>query len=324
MAAAANAHIVLSEGEDERVVEAGLRAAVEGIARISVVADPKRYAELADGRDGCKLVEVHHPTTSSRHRAYADAFFSLRKHKGVTPEAARVAVASNLVHAAMMVRQGDADGTIGGAVATTADTVRTALQIIGRAPGTKIVSSFFLMILPFPKPQAVAFADCALVIQPNAEELASIAVSSARSYAALTGNVPRVALLSFSTMGSAEHDSIDCVRNAVSIARSLAPDLVIEGEIQFDAAIDREIRERKAPGSALDGDANVFIFPNLSAGNIGYKIAQRAGGATAIGPMLQGLAKPANDLSRGCSADDIYQMIAVTAAQCASNAPDRQ
>ena len=328
IAAGDSAHIVLSEGEDVRVVEAGLRAALDGIARISMVADSKRFAELADNRPGRELIEIHDPSTSPHHQTYADAFLALRRHKGVTAEAARAAVASNLVYAAMMVRQGDADGTIGGAVATTADTVRAALQIIGRAPETKIVSSFFLMILPHPRPQAVAFADCALVILPDAEELASIAVSSARSYAALTGEVPRVALLSFSTMGSAEHESIDRVRKAASIAKSIDPDLLIEGEIQFDAAIDHDVRIKKAPDSVLADDANVFIFPNLNAGNIGYKIAQRAGGATAIGPILQGLARPANDLSRGCSADDVYQMIAVTAAQCAAqrcqNEPDLQ
>jgi phosphate acetyltransferase len=225
---------------------------------------------------------------------------------------------SPLGFAAMMVRQGDADGTIGGAVATTGETVRTALQIVGMAPDSKIVSSFFLMLLAAPYHWPVVFADCGLVIEPNAAELAEIAIASSTSFTALTGQTPRAAMLSFSTKGSAKAPSIDRTTEALEMVRAKAPSLAIDGELQFDAAFVPDVAARKAPGSPIEGAANVFIFPNLDAGNIGYKIAQRLGGATALGPILQGLAKPANDLSRGCSADDVYQMIAVTGAQAAA------
>ncbi|MGI9417131.1 MAG: phosphate acetyltransferase [Geminicoccaceae bacterium] len=312
---ATSPRIVLSEGEDIRVVKAALQAAREGVADISVVADRDTFQRLAGDAEGRDLVTVHDPRRSDRLEAYVETYFQLRQHKGITRDAALAAMRGNLGFAAMMVREGDADGTIGGAVATTADTVRTALQIIGRAPDVQIVSSFFLMLLPRPEPRPVVFADCALVITPSAEELASIAISSAASFEAMTGQTARVAMLSFSTNGSAKHESIDRINEAVSLARTAAPDLILEGEIQFDAAIDREIRNAKAPDSLLEDAANVFIFPNLDSGNIGYKIAQRIGGAAAIGPVLQGLAKPANDLSRGCSIDDIRQLIAITGAQ---------
>jgi len=314
----ASPRIVLAEGEDIRVVQAALQAAREGVADISVVARPDAFHELAKGAPGSDLVTVHDPATSEHLDTYTDAYFRLRQHKGVTIDSAREAVASNLGFAAMMVRQGDADGTIGGAVATTSDTVRAALQIIGRAKGAKSVSSFFLMLLPSPHDRPVVFADCALIITPTADELAGIALSSAASFQAMTGEIPRVAMLSFSTMGSARHDSIDRIREAVRIARAAAPDLILDGEIQFDAAIVPDISRAKAPGTALEGAANVFIFPNLDSANIGYKIAQRIGGATALGPVLQGLARPANDLSRGCSVDDIRQLIAITGAQAAA------
>ena len=218
----------------------------------------------------------------------------------------------------MMVRQGDADGTIGGAVETTSDVVRSALQIIGKDPAVETVSSYFLMLLDGERP--VVFADCGLVIQPTATELASIAIASSRSLTAMTGLAPKVAMLSFSTKGSVPsgaHESLTRVAEAIEIVQSRDPGLAVDGELQFDAALMPEVAARKAPGSPVAGQANVFVFPSLSAGNIGYKIAQRIGGATALGPILQGLAKPANDLSRGCSVDDIYQMIAITGAQAA-------
>ncbi|MGI9418482.1 MAG: phosphate acetyltransferase [Geminicoccaceae bacterium] len=314
----ASPRIVLAEGEDGRVVQAALQAASDGVAKVSVVARPDAFHALAKGAPGSDLVTIHDPATSDHLDAYTETYFKLREKKGVTPEQARTAMRGNLGFAAMMVREGHADGTIGGAVATTADTVRAALQIIGKAPDAKSVSSFFLMLLPSPHDRPVVFADCALVITPSAEELAGIAVSSAASFQAMTGETPRVAMLSFSTKGSARHESIDRVQEAVDIAKALAPDLLLDGEIQFDAAIVPEIGKAKAPGSTLEGDANVFIFPNLDSANIGYKIAQRIGGATALGPVLQGLARPANDLSRGCSVDDIQQMIAITGAQAAA------
>ncbi|MGH1484101.1 MAG: phosphate acetyltransferase [Geminicoccales bacterium] len=314
----ARPRIVLAEGEDSRVVKAALKATNDGVADISVVAKADVFARLADGAPGSDLVTVHDPANSTSLDAYTEAYVELRQHKGVDRDAARKAMLGNLGFAAMMVRQGDADGTIGGAVATTAYTVRAALQIIGKAEGIKSVSSFFLMLLPSPHDRPVVFADCALVILPTPEELASIAIASAASFQAMTGEIPRVAMLSFSTKGSASHESIDRVTEGVKLAREAAPDLIIDGEIQFDAAIVPEIGRSKAPGAVLDGDANVFIFPSLNAGNIGYKIAQRVGGATALGPVLQGLARPANDLSRGCSVGDISQMIAITGAQAAA------
>jgi phosphate acetyltransferase len=311
-------HIVLSEGSDERVARAAVRAASEGIARISVVAGREEFAAITNGLPGRDLIEVHDPVTSPKRGDYASAYHMLRRHKGVTPEDANKAVADNLVFAAMMVREGDADGTIGGAVATTADTLRAALQIIGKAPNTSIVSSFFLMSLPPPFDQLIIFADCALVIEPNAQELASIARASAQSYKNFVEQDPKVAMLSFSTKGSAAHESLDRIRDAIGMVNSSDPDLEIDGELQFDSAFIPEIGRTKAPDSAVAGAANVFIFPNLDSGNIGYKIAQRIGGAAAIGPIIQGLSKPANDLSRGCSEEDIYQMIAVTAVQASA------
>ena len=320
---AASPHIVLAEGEDPRVVTAALLAAKEGVAEISVVAELETFLRLAGDNDAQDLVTVHDVAVSDRIETYAEAYYQLRRNKGATRDTALAAMRDPLAFAAMMVRQGDADGMIGGAVATTAHMVRTALQIIGRAPDADIVSSFFLMLLPRPEERPVVFADCALVITPTAEELASIAISSAASFQTMTSETPRVAMLSFSTKGSAAHETIERINAAVSIAKTAAPDLILEGEIQFDAAIDQGIRQKKAPGSVLDEAANVFIFPNLDAGNIGYKIAERIGGAIALGPILQGLAKPANDLSRGCSVDDIRQMIAITGAQAAARASSR-
>lgn len=310
--------IVLSEGEDPRIVEAAVRASKDKLAQIQLVGDSVKINGLIGADDAAEVIEIHDPKKSDKLDYYADAYHELRKHKGIDAAAARVAVSAPLGFAAMMVRMGDSDGTIGGAVATTADTVRAALQIIGKAPETKTVSSYFLMLLGEPHSRPVIFADCGLVIQPTAEELASIAIASSESLRALTGLEPRVALLSFSTMGSVPpkaHESIARIHSAKAVINQQRPELVVEGELQFDAAIVPDVAAKKSPDSELQGDANVFVFPSLSAGNIGYKIAQRLGGATALGPVLQGLAKPANDLSRGCTADDVYQMIAVTGAQ---------
>lgn len=314
-------HIVLSEGEDPRIVEGACRAVRDGLATITFLGKAGRVAERiaeqgGDGLAGRLLFED--PAASPRAAAYAAAYHALRAGKGISLEEATRTIATPLAYAAMMVRQGDAEGTVGGAVATTADTVRTALQIIGRAPGSRLVSSFFIMMLcepHHPKKGAFVFADCGLVVEPTVEELADIAVNAARSCRTLLDTEPRVAMLSFSTFGSAAHERVSRVVEATRLAHAAEPDIVIEGEIQFDAAFVESIGASKAPGSALMGAANVFIFPNLESANIGYKIAQRIGGARAIGPVLQGLARPANDLSRGCSAEDVYHMIAVTCVQ---------
>lgn len=318
IARALKKRICLAEGEDPRIVEAAVRATRDGLAKIQLIGDAASIeAQLAEAGGGAGI-DVIDPATSPKTADYAETYLELRRHKGMDAEEALAIMKTNLGFAAMMVRRGDSDGTIGGAVATTADTVRAALQIIGKAPGIDVVSSSFLMTLKAPFHRTIAFADCGLIMQPTAQELASIAIATANSFAALTGQTPRIAMLSFSTMGSVPagaHESIERIRTAVRLVRASEPELVIDGEIQFDAAMTPEISAKKAPTSQLSGDANVFVFPSLSAGNIGYKIAQRIGGAVALGPILQGLAHPANDLSRGCAAEDVYQMIAITSAQ---------
>ena len=305
-ARARQAHIILSEGRDSRVRAAAARIVAEGLARITLL---DGEAPGAASIDSAAAPDLDH---------LAAAWFDLRKSRGLTPEAARDEMRDPLRQAAMRVRLGQADGTVGGAAATTADTVRAALQVIGRAPGVQTVSSFFLMLSCAPGAPVrggMIFSDCGLVIAPDAAELADIAISAAGSCRRLLAETPRVALLSFSTAGSAEHPSLARIREALALVRARRPDLEIDGEMQFDAALDEAIRAKKAPRSPLTGPPNVFVFPDLSAGNIGYKIAQRLGGLTAIGPILQGLARPANDLSRGCSIDDIIAATAVTALQ---------
>lgn len=322
---AACPRIVLPEGDDPRIIEAAIRAKQNGIADVILLANPDAFANAAAAFDGSDTLTVIDPATSDKLDAYSAAYLELRRHKGMTEDRARQDMSAPLGYAAMMVRLGDADGTLGGAVATTADTVRAALQIIGKAPGVDAVSSCFLMLLAAPHERAVIFGDCGLILQPSDTELANIAMSSAKSLVALTGEEPRVAMLSFSTMGSVTkeaHESLERIESAVAMIRAQAPDLKIDGEMQFDAALIPEVASSKAPESEVAGRANVFVFPSLSAGNIGYKIAQRIGGATALGPILQGLAHPANDLSRGCSADDVYQMIAITGAQTVSVGSD--
>ena len=325
-AARSQKKIVLSEGDDPRAVQATIDARKQGIARVVLIgpegAIRARFDDLGAMPD--EGVEIHDPATSPLIDELAEAFHQRRKHKGVTPGQALEAARSPHVFAALLVHAGHADGTVGGAVATTAEIVRTAIQVIGPAPGASLVSSFFLMLFcqtHHMKKGAHIFADSGLVVDPNAEEMARIALASARSYTVLTGDVPRVAMLSFSTRGSASHTSVSKVVTATGIARDADPALLIDGELQFDAAFVPDVAASKAGDSTLGGNANVFIFPNLESGNIAYKIAQRVGGAVAIGPILQGLAKPANDLSRGCSSEDILHMIAVTAAQAEHNVP---
>lgn len=297
-------HVILSEGDDPRVTEAARIITGEGLARITLMGGPEVPGTT-------RVIAAEAPDLT----ALADRWHEMRAAKGMTAERALSDMRDPIRQAAMRVRLGQADGTVGGAVATTAETVRAALQIIGKAPDAGIVSSFFL--IEGAGHEAMIFSDCGLVIAPDATELAAIARAAAQSCRQVLGVAPRVAMLSFSTAGSAEHASLHRIREALAMVREAEPGLEIDGEMQFDAALDPAIRARKAPGSRLTGPANVFVFPDLSAGNIGYKIAQRLGGLSATGPILQGLAKPANDLSRGCVAEDIVAAVAITALQAA-------
>ncbi len=316
------AHIVMSEGQDPRIVAGAIDAVKAGIARVTLVGPQDDIAALmiAQGVTDHPNINTVDPSTSSLTASFAQEYHALRKHKGVTFEVAETQAHDPLIFAAMMVRLDHADGTVGGAVHTTSATVRAALQVIGKSDGAALVSSFFLMALPQGHPSgrsAMIFSDCGLVIEPTAEELAAIAAASAASCQQMLQETPSVALLSFSTKGSARHASVTKVTDALALIKSADPSLAVDGELQFDAAFVPSVAASKAPGSAVAGHANVMIFPNLDAGNIGYKIAQRIGGAEAIGPVLQGLAKPANDLSRGCDAQDVTNMIAVTTLQVA-------
>lgn len=319
-AAARPAHIVMSEGADLRIVAGAVAAVTAGIARITLVGprDNVAAALVAAGMPNSPVIDIQDPETSDLTAEVAAGYYALRKHKGVTAEVAEMQARDPLIFAAMMVRLGHADGTVGGAVATTSDTVRAALQVIGKAPDAALVSSFFLMVLPeghASARDALIFGDCGLVIDPSADDLAAIAVASAASCRQLMAVEPSVALLSFSTHGSARHASVAKVAEAAALLKANHPTLKSDGELQFDAAFVPSVAASKAKGSDVAGQANVMIFPNLDAGNIGYKIAQRVGGCAAIGPILQGLAKPANDLSRGCVAEDVTNMIAVTVLQ---------
>ncbi|MFL4469742.1 phosphate acetyltransferase [Tateyamaria armeniaca] len=322
-AAAHPAHIVLSEGFDPRIVSAAVQAVAAGLGRITLVGDTHTVTRelTAIGAAPSRALQIADPAISPHTDHVARTYFELRQHKGVTHEVAEKQARDPLVFAAMLVRLGHADGTVGGAVATTSDTVRAALQVIGKAADAPLVSSFFLMALPKGHPSgrgAMIFSDCGLVIDPSATELSAIAAQSAASCRALMAETPKVALLSFSTKGSARHDAVTKVTDALEHLRANHPDIAADGELQFDAAFVPSVGSSKAKGSDVAGHANVMVFPNLDAGNIGYKIAQRIGGCMAIGPVLQGLAKPANDLSRGCTADDVVHMIAVTALQAAA------
>ncbi len=254
-------------------------------------------------------VPIIDPKRSEKNADYASELFNHRKTKGLTYENAKSLVESVMYYGAMMVRRGEAEGLVGGAVHTTADVLRSAIFCVGTAPGIQTVSSIFLMILP--DNRVVTYGDCAVMPYPDPRQLADIAIASSESHRALTGEEPIVAMLSFSTKGSAKHDAVDKVTEALNIVKEKRPDLKIDGELQFDAAFVSSVGQRKAPGSSVAGKANVFIFPNLDAGNISYKITERIGHAKALGPIIQGLAKPINDLSRGCSAEDIANVTAI-------------
>lgn len=310
----ANRTIVLPEGDDERVVAAANQAAALGLAKI-VLLRP-RHAQTECIPD--PVLTVIEPETDSRHDGYAETLFEIRKHRGLTRQEAFLAIRDPLVFCALMVKTGEADGYVAGAANPTANVLRPALQIVGMADSARQVSSFFIMehYLAHQAIQGIMlYADCAMVIDPNSEELADIAIATARHARELLDMEPVVALLSFSTAGSAEHPLIDRVRQAGKITASRMPDLKLLPEVQLDAAIVPDILAMKAPDMSAAGPANVLIFPDLQSANIGYKIAERIGGVTATGPILQGLSRPVNDLSRGCSTDDILRLIAITALQ---------
>ncbi|HHM23911.1 MAG TPA: phosphate acetyltransferase [Bacteroidetes bacterium] len=303
--------IVLPEGEEDRMIRAAEIIRKEGIARLILVGDEQKIRGRAREL-GVELgdLPIRKPADDPQFERYAEIYYELRKEKGMTPEKAREVMQNPLFYGAMLVREGLADGSVAGSVNTTGDVLRAGLHIIGLAPGISVVSGAFIMVVPG-WDRVFTFADSAVVPDPTPEQLAAIAKSSAETHRKLTGDDPVVAMLSFSTKGSAEHPLVDKVREGLRIAKENYPELVIDGELQVDAAIIPEIGQRKAPGSPVAGKANVLIFPDLDAGNIGYKLVNRFARAAAIGPIVQGLAKPANDLSRGCSVDDIVNVVAI-------------
>ena len=311
--------IVLPEGDEPRTVKAAVEIVNDGLAVPVLLGDPEKISAVAK-EQGVDLgnIEIIDPANNEKKENYAAVLFELRKAKGVTEEIAAKMILDPMYFGIMMVKQGDADGLVSGAVHTTGDMLRPALQIIKAKPGMSIVSSSFLMECPnkeLGEDGLLVYADCVVNPCPNAQELAQIAVSAAETARVLCGiEEPRVALLSFSTKGSAKHDLVSKVQEATALAHEMAPDLLLDGELQFDAALVPEIASSKAPGSPVGGRANVLIFPDLQAGNIGYKITQRIGNAECFA-VLQGLAKPCNDLSRGCSVEDIVNTVAMTAVQ---------
>lgn len=314
--------IVLAEGEEPRIITAAAKVQAEGIAKVILLGDPKIIKEKCPDAnlDGIKVIDVKAIDIDP----YAQLLYELRKTKGMDMETARKLALNPLYFGVLLVKSGEADGMVAGSVNATGDVLRPALQIIKTAPGIKTVSSCFIMLLnkdsKYGENGVMVFGDCAVNPNPDSQQLADIAIASSETAAAIAGITPKVALLSFSTKGSAKHELVDKVSAALALVKAARPNLQVDGELQADAALVPTVADLKAPGSTVAGKANVLIFPDLQAGNIGYKLVQRLAGAEAIGPICQGFNRPVNDLSRGCSSEDVVNVVAMTALQSVINA----